>query len=93
MSDPSPDREIRKSRRERPVVREARSRPNGKRRRTSKGGSGRVLFYGLPALAFVLIITLFIVAFASPAPTTHRFRAMRVLTTQGLIDRDIAFLL
>lgn len=89
MSDPSPDREIRKSRRERPVVREARSRPNGKRRRTSKGGSGRVLFYGLPALAFVLIITLFIVAFASPAPTDASLQGYEGFDNpQGLIDRD-----
>lgn len=77
-----------------PLIRPPRASGRGRpvvtrRRQTTKGAGGRLLFYGVPALAFALIITVFIVAVASSRQVELPLQDYSELEAPGgLIDRD-----
>ncbi|NLA96282.1 MAG: SH3 domain-containing protein [Clostridiaceae bacterium] len=90
MSDEIPVRGSEKDHLIRPGRVARRGRPNVRRRRqATRGVGGRLLFFGLPALAFVLIITVFIVAVASSKQVEVPLQEYSDLEEPGgLIDRD-----
>ncbi|MFA7455500.1 MAG: SH3 domain-containing protein [Desulfobulbaceae bacterium] len=92
MSDETPVRGKEKDRLIRPGRVAKRGRPNVRRRRqATRGASGRLLFFGLPALAFVLIISVFIAAVASSKQVEVPLQDYSDLEGPGgLIDRDHA---
>lgn len=75
---------------DRPVKEVKHRRPNvRKRRRITAGARGRFLFYSVPVLVFVLVITVFIVKIASIQQVEVPLMDQSDLEAQGgLIDRD-----
>lgn len=75
---------------DRPVNAVERCRPKvRKRRRMTAGARGRFLFYGIPVLAFVLVITVFVIKIASVQQVDVPLLEQADLDEQeGLIDRD-----
>ncbi len=68
-----------------------RNRPQVRKRKRFKASSiGRYLFYGLPVVAFVLIISIFVVSIATVKPVEVPFQDFRGNEENrgGLIDRD-----
>lgn len=75
------DRPVKPVRRSRPKVR--------KRKRVTAGARGRLLFYGIPVIALVLIVTLFVIKIASAEQVGVPLMDPDELEGQGgLIDRD-----
>lgn len=72
-------------------VKARRGRPQVRKRKVFKVSSvGRYLFYGLPVVAFVLIISIFVVSIASVKPVEVPFQDFRghEVNLGGQIDRD-----
>ncbi len=90
MTDQDPIRGSRENRLIKPGRVASKGRPRTGNRRSSVAGSrGRLLFYGLPALTFLVIVTLFVVAVASSKQVHVTLQDYGELDQPGgLIDRD-----
>ncbi|NLA71834.1 MAG: SH3 domain-containing protein [Clostridiaceae bacterium] len=90
MLDRTPDKGSESDQTTRPHQAVTRSRPKVRKRRIVTAGTrGRLLFYGLPITAFVLILTLFVVKVSTVKQTHVPFQEFAGFQqADGLIDRD-----